>query len=404
MQTRNFRKNIFPLIVCSLSMFLFTSCMPVPEEVSANMDKYGENKYKEQISFEYCSVNDLKCMDIDDVISSDKNITYPDNVDFSKIKSISEGEFQFSQDYQKNDEYYRELFDFTEVSSEDFQGALNGDEALVYDDVIEKRYYSISDSGQLSYVVAPYYDDTSWINIQNGIEEINLFKDEYSDISINFKDESVTLNNELVFIDNYLGNILIDEDFDITPRKVYIRKDFEGNDLISVNAVFDYDGMILDFFGGGIGVDNNVYYVKEMNEYINMDITDAGGISLISIPGILEIKDAEPVDKIIDLQTAVNIFEKEMSTFNELKVEEIIPLYMIEPIYDSSRREYYASAGNAVKFTPVYSFIMAYGNDYSEVGILEGNTLVYVNINMITGKVTSNLEERKFNPGSGDVD
>ena len=133
-----------------------------------------------------------------------------------------------------------------------------------------------------------------------------------------------------------------------------------------------------------------------MDNYINMGLSDTNEICQLSINGVFEVEEYKEAEKIIDFQTAVNIFEHEMASFNEVDVCEIEPVYMLEPVYDADGGEYYAKGGNEVKAVPVYSFLIKNGDDVQNIGILEGNELVYFNVNMLTGEIYTNFDNKGY--------
>lgn len=61
-----------------------------------------------------------------------------------------------------------------------------------------------------------------------------------------------------------------------------------------------------------------------------------------------------------------------------------------------SETEYYAAPGNVVRARPVYSFMIVYGEADTSMGVTENNTFCYVNVDMLTGEVTTNMDSKGF--------
>ena len=54
-------------IVLSLISFLLTSCAAVPQGVRDNADRYGSNSSKNKEEIEYCDIDELKKIDMDNI-------------------------------------------------------------------------------------------------------------------------------------------------------------------------------------------------------------------------------------------------------------------------------------------------------------------------------------------------
>ena len=82
---------------------------------------------------------------------------------------------------------------------------------------------------------------------------------------------------------------------------------------------------------------------------------------------------------------------------------EIEPIYILRPVYEETGKTYYLKAGRQIETRPVYSFMIQCADDNkSENGILESNEYAYVNIDMITGEVYTNLGDKGYGMGQGD--
>lgn len=386
------------LIICSLCLLVFTGCQQVPEEVKNHVNTYGDNDEASVIKLNYCTLNDLNNASLNSIRVNNSNVDYPDYVDFSNIININTGTFRFVTNYKENKNYYLNLFDMNGVNGENFSGTLNGDHGIICNDKKNNRCIYLGENGEFSYAGYQFSNGNNIIDYTKDTKKIYLMRGDSVTQDVVLNGNPVALADELNFAQEYLKNIIHDESFDTEIRTIFIKKDNQNNDILTFNAQYEYKGMILDFFGGRIrGDEDGNSIVDEMDDYINIVMTKKDEIAFMNTNGILEKEELSPVDKIIDFQTAVNIFENKMSTFNDLKVVEIEPVYMLEPVYDNANDEYYAAPGNKVNITPVYSFLLECGDDNIEdIGLIEGNGLAYVNVNMITGEVTTNFEEKRF--------
>ena len=163
------------------------------------------------------------------------------------------------------------------------------------------------------------------------------------------------------------------------------------------------DGVPLDFYGGETVIDGvNGGKVEKMDTFVNVAITDKNRYEFYLNNGVFEVKNRIKVDEIVDFQSAVNILTEKMSGFNKIEIVEVEPLYVLQPQYDVASNEYYAKPGNTVKAIPVYSFLVKFNGDNSfddcSVDIKEGNDYCYINVSMLDGSLTSNLEEKGYTP------
>ena len=384
-----------------LTLFTASGCQPVPDEVKENIKQYGDNKYSKEFNFEYCSVDELKEVNMDSITISDANISLPERVDFSGVDSISTGEFVFASDYTSYSDYYKRIFSLPETSSKGFNGALQGDSGIVFEGTKTRDYLYLGDSGELSYISADMQDEGGNINLSLPQERICIDRKELSNQVVHFAGGDVPIQSQVSYVSDYLSNLILDKNLDTHIRTVYTRTNSDGNGVLEMQAVFEYKGVLLGFQGGYMDVDNNsISSVKEMNYLIDIDMLRAEKVDRVGLVGKLDLVQADTVDQVLSFQTAVSIFEKEMATFHQIDVVEVIPLYVLSPSYDAKGGVYYAAPGNKVEFTPVYSFLIKAGEDDSTFGINEGDGLVYVNVNMLNGEVTSNMDKRGF-AGSG---
>lgn len=384
-------------IVIAYSLFL-SACQEVPDEVKENMKQYGENKQIGEVDFSYCSVEEIQNLSMSDMSVTEKNIEFPATVDFSNVDDVGEVTFSFVDGYTEYAADYSLQHEIDEESFVDYEGVLNGDEGIVSNDENKRKYLYLGNNGEISYFEDFFYDMEDISDDSFVTEKMYIKRENFTNKKISYIDGEVDLSDEIAFVENEVKNTIkgIDE-YDAEVRTVHILRCKDGGEYVLMNLQFTYNGMVLDFCGGAINISEaGDGYVGNMDNYINVGLSKEKKIDRLSVNGILEVYDYEKADTIIDFQTAVNIFENKMSSFNNVKVCEIEPIYMLEPVYDYKANDYYAKGKTHVNARPVYSFLIGFGEDDSEIAIVEGNELVYFNVDMLTGEVYTNLESKGY--------
>lgn len=369
--------------------FVLSACQEVPDEVRENMAQYGKNEYVDEKEMSFCSVEDLRKSSMDDIAAERENIKLPSYVDFSKVDEVGEPTFKFVENYSEYMPYYCEQFGIDYGLETDYSGGLSGDYGKTTDDTAKRKYLYVSDGGEISYLSSYfYYDGADMNDSTSDIEKIYLKRG----------DKAEKLSQMVSFAEKESKKIIKGIDgLDTEVRTVQLAQGKDGREYALMNLELTYKGIILDFFGGQVDITgDNQACVSNMENYINMGLSDTNEICQLSINGVFEVEEYKEAEKIIDFQTAVNIFEHEMASFNEVDVCEIEPVYMLEPVYDADGGEYYAKGGNEVKAVPVYSFLIKNGDDVQNIGILEGNELVYFNVNMLTGEIYTNFDNKGY--------
>lgn len=369
--------------------FILSACQEVPDEVRENMAQYGKNEYVDEKEMSFCSVEDLRKSSMDDIVVEGENIKLPSYVDFSKVDEVGEPTFKFVENYSEYMPYYCELFGIDSGLETDYSGVLSGDYGKTADDTADRKYLYVSDGGEISYLSSYFYYDGA---------DMNDNTSDVKKIYLKRGDNAENLSQMVSFAEEESKKIIKDIDgFDTEVRTIQLAEGKDGREYALMNLELTYKGMVLDFFGGKVEVTgDNQACVSNMDNSINVGLFDTNEICRLSINGVFEVEEYKKAEKIIDFQTAVNIFEHEMASFNEVDVCEIEPVYMLEPVYDAEGGEYYAKGGNVVKTIPVYSFLIRYGDDVQNSGILEGNELVYFNVNMLTGEIYTNLDDKGY--------
>ncbi|MDE6567281.1 MAG: hypothetical protein K2K70_06080 [Lachnospiraceae bacterium] len=189
----------------------------------------------------------------------------------------------------------------------------------------------------------------------------------------------------------------LDSAFDFDIRTIYIRKNNADTQRVSMSAWMRYHGMPLDFFGGGMEDVGKYSRVNYTDNILQVEMLRDEEFAFLVNQRSFEVSHEKPVEQVIDLQSAVNIAEEKMSGFHRIAIAEIEAMYTLIPQYDYKVKDaYYAMGGNLVKTRPVYSFIIKYDDDACDKGVNEAYDLCYINVDMLTGEVTDNLEESGY--------
>ncbi|MCR5677064.1 MULTISPECIES: hypothetical protein [Agathobacter] len=397
MNGRKYKKNIGIIIYTIFLILVLTACQKVPDNVKNNMNRYGNNKLADKIEFQYCNLDELRNSSMENIETADSNICYPDKVDFSQIDNVMEGSFQITSEYTNNQNKYLQLFDMQGVEGKKSIGNWKGMDGFEYEKNEIYPYLFIGENGELSYVSSEKVLDGNTIDQTKEVKKIYLNRGDSINIQINYRDGSLNLSEEISFVKSFIKDNIDIGNCDVDVRTVYIRKDLDGYDVVSMNFVMKYQGMVLDFYSLDVGMNKDgKMMVLQTNRDILVDLHEKNHIDWIFIGGVFQSFEGKAVDKLIDLQTAIHIFEKEMASFQEIKVLEIIPMYVLKPVYNPAEEEYEAAPGNIVNVEPTYSFMIECGVDDTPTGILEGNGVAYVNVNMLTGEVHTDFEDKYF--------
>ena len=397
------RLKIGVLIVFSLFTGLLCGCREVPDKVKENMKEYGDNECNEEVAISYYTVDELKSINNSTFrLTGSSNIEYPDYFDFSRVEEIGTVEFEYKEDYCDEATRFTTFFEVDESVKKDFIGNVAGFQGVLFDDVNKENYLYVGDNGDVSFVGSDFYNDAS-VPGTTKTEKLYFMRGDKKTKEVKLNGAVVDLKELVGFGEKCCEDLIEFKDISPLVRTAFIRRNNDGNDTVSLNLELLYKGVVLDCFGSRMSFDSdNVGFMDSIGSNINIVINKRDSLAVFTINGVLEAGSFVKEEKLVDFQSAVKILEKELSTFNKLEIVEIEPVYVLHPIYDYKAGEYYAAAGNKVIARPVYSFLIEYGDDDNGIYINEDNGLVYVNVDMVTGELTTNFENRGFRTGEGE--
>lgn len=390
-------KTYFLLLSLLFIGGLCTGCAQAPEKVLENKKEYGSNKQVGVSQISWCSIEELRGSSMDDIIQQHGNLSLPDQVDFSSIQDVHELELKFPDHYTQRKQEFAELFGLGTGLRWEERGVKSKKYRLAeYDSQEKKEYLCIEDNGFVS------FDSPDCYEISEGehpiSQKIYLKRGDAADINVNLDGKNVSLLEEINWANTKINQIMtLDSAFDFDIRTIYIRKNNADTQRVSMSAWMRYHGMPLDFFGGGMEDVGNYSRVNYTDNILQVEMLRDEEFAFLVNQRSFEVSHEKPVEQVIDLQSAVNIAEEKMSGFHRIAIAEIEAMYTLIPQYDYKVKDaYYAMGGNLVKTRPVYSFIIKYDDDACDKGVNEAYDLCYINVDMLTGEVTDNLEESGY--------
>lgn len=390
-------------VLASLMVYLLSGCQQAPQEVVDQMEKYRDNPQAEETIISYCSPEQLRKASIDDLEVVPENLILPKAVDFSGIQDIGLLKLNFTKDYTKQKEKIAGVFDIEVSELERMEEELENYERLMCDDENEEKYLLVSDNGLFSYLGKSCYaeedlsEEESW-KLYETTKRLYLGAGDDADIEWTLSDQTVSVVQQVKWAENWLSDIgILSEDFTYPIRTIYLREFPDGKRRLSMMAQIRYHGVPLAYVGGGIGWDGNIPYVGQMDDCITLDMDSPYEIVQCNNNGQFEVTGYQKQEKVIDFPSAVQIAADELSGFQAVDIRKIEVLYTLSPQYNyKEENASYNKPGNKVATRPVYCFMIPFGKDLSQRNIGEGSDMCYVNVDMLTGEVTSNLEEMHY--------
>ncbi len=408
------RKRYCLLVVSMLfAGSLCMGCAQAPDEVRKDMEKYGDNQQAEELETKTCTIEELRNSGVKNITQEYENIVLPEQIDFSGIQEVSLLKFQIVKNYSEQKEKYARAFGLSgELDWKRDEETKEG--GMIYDSKEKREYLSVGDNGHVHFEQKESYTELSDGTEDDEEEEAAEEEEKKSDIeeriylkrgdsaekNVNLNGQEVALSEEIDWLNQEINQIAsTDNAFEYDVRTVYVRKRENGFQHLSISAQMEYKGVTLDFFGAGLKVDDEkgLACVKQMENSIHVEMDAHKEIASMGNVGFFEVVEEKPLEQVIDFQSAVDIVERKMAGFRKLSIAEVQVMYTLIPKYDYTELgAEYAAPGNIVETRPVYCFMVKHGEEDSGSLVLEGNELCYINVDMVTGEVTDNLEEGDY--------
>lgn len=388
------KKIKMPILLLSLICF-FCGCQETPQEVRDRMEHYGENGQMASKERKYCTIEELKEAKLSEVDVELDNINLPEDIDFSDVEGIALLELSFEENYTEQREEALELFGIEETSlvSDTLDTERNMGRTVIYDSSAHAKYLAVEDNGFVSFVGGLTYD---YINdkakYQDTPEKYDLDTDDISGKMVELKEGKTEIAAVRESAKQWLNDNVPMEGCEYRISDVYVRElDCSGEQRkqLSFYAEICCQGLRFNSYASEMsGVGSQVdFFTQGIN--LNYDGMDA--LSFFSNKvGQIHIDSMEEIDEVINLQSAVQRMNEEMSGFRELNISKILPMYVLYPIYETEE-ELYGAPGQKLEGRPVYAFIIKEGVDDTAFGVNKGNAARVIFVDMVTGEVTTDI-------------
>ncbi len=383
------------VIFCVLFLVLPAGCQQVPDEVKNRMENYGEGGQIEKTEVSYCTIEELRNAGIEELDHVPGNLKLPKKVDFSGVESIGTPVLKRLEDYDENKEKIAELFgvenpEWNYVDGHDYNTS------NWYEYKGKDAYLAVDENGEITYINKQVYDEDERLRT---VERIHLNREECPQMTCNLKSGQIPLSEMLEKTQEWVdGCEILQDDFDYEIRTVCVKKkpDRTHNVVLLVQRM--YKGVGLNYLAEDDYGDDSAMIPYEGSRVV-LDFAEPDKPYFLYNYTPVYVVEEEPVDEVIDFQSAVNLVEEKLSGFGRVKVCEIRIEYMIYAEKSENENDNKDREGAVLHAKPVYSFLIEFGkvDDAAERSdIFEWDEYVYVNVDMTDGSVITNFEERDF--------
>ena len=385
-------------VIVTLCILLLSGCQEAPEEVKENMKEYGKNEQvEEETQITYCKPEELKNTDINEYNDGKAGIKLPENINFSEVSDVEILKIKLADNYIDNNvKRLAELFGVSEEKFVETPSYLSGKYVVGRDDEIN-REVGIIDNGFVSYVagtkfVSEDFEEPDLEDLQqySNVEIDAVYHEEHDDFSsIDVPFES---GNEKLSVmcdkaeEFYKANFMYDSNLDyrITDAVLF------DNKHLSLNGEWFYKGVCFN---------DHIIYITDGEEYdfgfthnVETNYDDKDLMSLFAIHNFqFSIEETEKIKEIIDFNSAVSIVKNEFADFNNLTINEVIPLYIAIAHYETGSD--IQMPGIEYEARPVYAFLTKKKmklstEDYINLSMYNK----FITVDMINGEILTNYE------------
>ena len=377
--------------VCILS-----GCQEAPDQVKKNMNGYGESKQIDLEGVDYCSPQELKNVDIEDITYKPDNLELPSKIDFSDVEDVGVVYFKAKEKFTDNRDEFADFIGKGDVDWERSETAGGG--WNFYDKDSEGW---IQDNGTFGFWLGRYNQYVRSDNYLKITNRVYLGREDCPDLVCNLDGTSVSLKDVIAGTDRWVNEFkYLKGDLTYKAKTVYVRTDDQGNDYVGLFYQPMYKGVGLSYLT--YPMDNNIsgggVVIVAMTSGVDLDVEKPDTVSDCVTQLNVDVESEDMADKVIDFNSALKLVEEKMSGFNRLNVVEVRIEYVLRPLYDPEK-ESVEDEGIIMEARPVYSFLIPNGyqeDDFSYSFSDEENGLVYINVDMIDGTVTDDFAANSF--------
>ena len=385
------------IFVAFCLVFLLVGCQQVPDEVREKMENYGQGGQIGKTEVSYYTIEELRNASIEELDHVPHNLKLPEKVDFSGIESIGTLVLKRPEDYDENKEKIAKLF---EIKNPKWKlvagGAIDYPTSYWYEYRGEDAYLAVDENGEISYINEQVYDEDERLRT---VERVHLNREECPKMTCNLDSGQIPLPEVLEKAQEWVdGCEILQDEFDYELRTVCVKEKPDRTHLVVMLVQRMYKGVGLNYLAEG-DYEGDTTRIPYEGAWVDLSFAEPDKPYFFYNYMPAYIVEEEPVDEVIDFQSAVHLVEEELSGFSRLKVCEIRVEYMIYAEKSENENDNKEKEGAIFHTKPVYSFLIEFGkvDDAVEtLGIFESEEYVYVNVDMTDGTVITNFEERNF--------
>ena len=377
------------LLFAGLCFGLFLSgCQETPEQVEENMSRYGDNPQVDESEITYCTVAELREMKMPDC--GEGAVKFPDAVDFSRVEGVDLLHLTVTKDFlsEGNVKKYAKMFG---ADRDKLQGgepdAWGG--TIRYDNE-KDQYMNVSQNGGMAQASGFSYEAR-----KNKVEsKYKLDEEDVSGVTVRLADGEVNLAQFCKDTESWLETNMPVDGFHYKVSDAWVRKESKRaeNDpvrVVSMCAEYDYKGMRLNNYTMPLSEEGKDLQEKMLTVFMStlLDYEKQEIPCYFSRNSSFTITSSEPVEKVVDLASAVRIVKEKLSGFGAIEITKILPIYAP---YIGEEAE---APGADIEARPVYAFMVEEESEDQLVGVIKVNRCKrFFYVDMITGELTASFE------------
>lgn len=367
---------------------LLSGCQETPEQVEENMSRYGDNPQVNESEITYCTINELREMKMPD--SGEGAVKFPEAVDFSRVEGVDLLHLTVTKDFlsEENVKKYAKMFG---VDRDQLKGgepdAWGG--TIRYDNE-KDQYMNVSQNGGMAQASGFSYDPR-----KNKVEsKYKLDEEDVSGVTVRLEDGEVNLAQFCKDKESWLETNMPVSGFHYKVSDAWVRKESKREEddpvrVISICAEYDYKGMRLNNHTMPLSEEGKDLQEKMLTIFMStlFDYETQEIPCYFSRNSSFTVASSEPVEKVVDLASAVRIVKEKLSGFGAIEITKILPVYAL---YIGEEGE---APGADIEARPVYAFMVEEKTEDQLIGVVKtSNCKKFFYVDMITGELTASFE------------
>lgn len=392
------KKKIAGVVPVIVMFCCLVGCQAAPEEVKQSAKNYQKNEQIANVQVEYCGVDALEEEAEKILQMHPENMVLPEKLDFHYISEIADIELEYQSDFLEKKDEVASSFAIGKNNWTMLETAVENENVMMSENMQEKTLLNVGDNGFFCVILPGAYEQYIQEDTTSFVTMYDLQKTKIEGETCIFAGKEVSIESQLEYVEKWLKGLqekLLEPDFSYQAEAVAVRQKPDGNQVLEIQVDKYYNGIPFDDCGGQTELNQNVATLKTIGTSFQMIMTNPNEISFFTTgQGTFQVKEKTVQQKFITPSSAVAIVEKELSGFRKMKIEDIQIIDTLEPIYDSSKTNAnHAPAGGKVLAHPTYRFYV--NREYEDIGIAginESSRFYFIDVNMLTGEVSINLD------------